>query len=88
MDNEEYGTVYYAKLFLLMIIPVYGFFFTMLLAFSKDVEDELKYLARGALIARIVFLIFVITGIAFVFSMLLPALNEFIAKAGLIRLFQ
>ena len=57
MNNVRYTTASYTKLFLLMIIPIYGLCFTVLLAFSKDIEEELKCLARGALIARVIFLI-------------------------------
>ncbi len=78
MDNKQSSTLDYAKLFLLMIIPVYGFCFTALLAFSKDVTGELKYLARGAFVARMVFLTFVgIIAIIF-FSTALPYIKDFI----------
>ena len=70
-DGMNYSTSDYAKLFLLMIIPVYGFFFTALLAFSKDMSGELRCLARGAFIARIVFLIFLGIIGSVIFSMVL-----------------
>ena len=88
MDNEQFGTFDYAKLFLLMIIPVYGFFFTVLLAFSGDIGDELKYLARGALIARIVFLLFLVFAFSVMFSVGLPAIDSFINRINVFRLFR
>lgn len=88
MDNERYTTFGYAKIFLLMIIPVYGFFFTVLLGFSKDITGELRFLARGALVARIVFLFVAIICIGIFFSAILPMLNNFINNTNFIRLFQ
>ena len=88
MDNEQFGTLDYAKLFLLMIIPVYGFFFTILLTFSGDIGDELKYLARGALIARIVFLLFLVFAVFALLSIGLPAIDNFINRINVFRLFR
>lgn len=87
MTSERHTVGYYAKLFLLMIIPVYGFFFTILLAFSKDVSDELKTLAKGALIARIAFLVMIIIGFAIFTSMILPMINNFLNNLGVLKLF-
>ena len=88
MDNEQYTTKDFAKIFLLMVIPVYGLFFTILLASSKDISPELKSLARGALIARITFVlgIVVIAGV-FIYS-ILPEINNFIVSSGLMNLFR
>lgn len=80
MENESYSTFSYTKLFLLMIIPIYGLCFTVLLAFNKDVDYELKCLARGALIARVVFLIFATLAFVSVLVFFLPMLNDFFAK--------
>jgi len=88
MPNREGSTLYYAKIFLLMVIPIYGFFFTVLLAFSKDVEMELQYLARGALIARIVFLIILTMVSIVLITSVLPYLNNFIDGMGILRLFR
>ena len=88
MDNEQYTTKDFAKLFLLMVIPVYGLFFTVLLAFSKDISPELKSLARGALIARIIFVLGVIAVIGGFFYTILPKINEFIRNSGLTMLFR
>ena len=43
MNNARYTTASYTKLFLLMVIPIYGLCFTILLAFSKDIEDSESY---------------------------------------------
>ena len=80
MDKEKKDTFFYARLFLLMIIPVYGFCFTALLAFSKEITDELKYLARGAFIARIVLLIVVGIVAAIFFTIALPYIMDFVAR--------
>ena len=88
MNNEQYRTSDYAKLFLLMIIPVYGFCFTFLLAFSKDVSDGLKSLARGALIARITFLFVIGIGGFVLISTIWPSLNQFISRLGIVRVMQ
>lgn len=87
MTNERHTVGYYTKIFLLMIIPIYGFFFTMLLAFSKDVSDELKALAKGAFIARIVFLFMLAIGLVIFMSMLLPMINNLLNNLGILRLF-
>jgi len=87
MDNEVYSTSDYAKLFLLMLIPVYGFLYTVLLAFNKNIGRELSCLARGALIARVIFLIFVIVVFIVMFSTILPMLNNFMNNMGILRLF-
>lgn len=87
MADERHSVGYYAKLFLLMIIPLYGFFFTVLLAFSKDVSDELKTLARGAFIARIVFLLMLTIILVVFISTLLPMINNFLNNLGVLRLF-
>jgi len=87
MNNERYTTFNFAKLFLLMIIPIYGFCFTFLLSFSKDVDQELKCLARGALIARLVFLLILAGGIIVFSFYLLPLITDFLNKANMLRLF-
>ena len=87
MENKKHSTGYYAKLFLLMIIPVYGFCFTILLAFSKDVPEETKALARGAFIARIVFLIMIGIGAVIFIGTILPAITDFINKFDIIKIF-
>lgn len=87
MDNERYTTFSYAKLFLLMLIPVYGLCFTVLLAFSKDIGGELKCLARGALIARIVFLVVLGVGISAFASYILPSLSDFFDRLNVLKLF-
>ena len=87
MDNERYTTFDYAKLFLLMIIPIYGFCFTCLLAFSKEVTGELKCFAKGALIARLVFL-FGLAIIAIIsVSYVLPYLSNLLNRFNVLRLF-
>lgn len=86
MDNKNHSTVYYAKLFLLMIIPVYGFCFTLLLSFSKDIAGETKALARGALISRIVFLIVLGIGTLVFIGTILPAITDFINKFDVINI--
>lgn len=78
MNGGRNSTFSYAKLFLLMVIPIYGFCFTALLAFSKDVDEDLRCLAKGALIARIVFVAVLVVGVIFCVSTLLPILNDFI----------
>jgi len=85
MENNNHGTAYYAKLFLLMIIPVFGFCFTALLAFSKDMSVELKSLARGALIARITFLIVAGIGVLVFIETILPAIIDFINNFDMIN---
>ncbi len=75
MENERYSTLSYTKLFLLMIIPIYGLCFSILLAFSKDIDYELRCLARGALIARIAFWIICALLIVLFVLFLLPLLN-------------
>lgn len=86
MDNKNHSTAYYAKLFLLMIIPVYGFCFILLLSFSKDVTSETKALARGALIARIVFLLVVGIGTVVFLETILPVITDFINKLDVIKI--
>ncbi len=76
MENERYSTLSYTKLFLLMVIPIYGLCFTALLAFSKDMDYELRCLARGALIARIVFWVICVLLVALFVLFLLPLLNK------------
>lgn len=92
MNDERKNVWYYAKLFLLMIIPVYGFIFTFLLAFSKDVDYELKALARGAFIARIVFLIMIgLVGVLLIFKampMIDSLVNRFMVNLEILRLFK
>ena len=85
--NTENSTMYYAKLFLLMIIPIYGFFFTTLIAFSKDVDEELKSLARGALIARIA--LWVVIGICVMLFcyFIWPILSSYINNIGMPKWF-
>lgn len=78
MNSGRNSTFSYAKLFLLMVIPIYGFCFTALLAFSKDVDEELRCLAKGALIARIVFVAVLVCVVMLFISTLLPMLNDFI----------
>lgn len=87
MDNEKYTTISYAKLFLLMIIPIYGLCFTILLAFSKDIGEELKSLARGALIARIVCLIVLAVGISVGLIYIIPMIGDFFSKTNILKLF-
>ena len=79
MENNKHTTADSAKLFLLMIIPFYGFCFTVLLAFSKDMSSEIKALAKGALIARIVFLFALGIGIVVFVGTILPTITEFIS---------
>lgn len=86
MDNKNHSTAYYVKLFLLMIIPVYGFFFTLLLAFSKDISSETKALARGAFVARIVFLLVVGIGTVVFLGTILPVITDFINKLDVIKI--
>lgn len=87
MDNEKYTTASYAKLFLLMIIPIYGLCFTVLLAFSKDIEGEIKSLARGALIARVVFLVALVVGVFVLCSYILPSISGIFSGIDLLKLF-
>lgn len=77
MDKEVYSTKDYAKLFFLMAIPIYGFCFTALLAFSKDVEGEMKNLARDAFIVRLVVLVVLGIGLAIFFVKILPHMENF-----------
>lgn len=87
MNNVRYTTASYAKLFLLMIIPIYGLCFTVLLAFSKDIEEELKSLARGALIARVIFLIALGIIITVFISYILPWVSEYFNTLNIFKLF-
>lgn len=87
MNNVRYTTASFAKLFLLMVIPIYGLCFTVLLAFSKDIEEELKSLARGALIARIIFLIALGIIIAVFISYILPWASEYFNTLNILKLF-
>ena len=87
MENSQHSTMYYIKLFLLMIIPMYGLCFTLLLAFSNDVDDELKNLARGALVARIVFLFIIIILGVLLGTVIMPYLNNFLNSLGILRMF-
>lgn len=87
MNNVRYTTASYTKLFLLMIIPIYGLCFTVLLAFSKDIEEELKCLARGALIARVIFLIALGITITIFISYILPWISEYFNTLNILKLF-
>jgi len=87
MESEEYGTWDYAKLFLIMVIPIYGFCFTALLAINKKVPMELKVLARGALIARVTFLSVLAIGASFFVSQIMPYLSELLDKFRIFSFF-
>lgn len=86
MEEQKYSTFYYAKLFLLMVIPIYGFFFTILLAFSKDMSLELRNLAKGALIARLTFWFVAVSGGIIFVSFMWPELSKFISEINILDL--
>jgi len=87
MNEERYGTLDYAKLFLLMLIPIYGFCFTLLLSFSDEISSELKCLARGAFIARIVFLVVIVLFGGIFLSSIWPVLTELFNRLGVLKFF-
>lgn len=87
MDNEKYTTSDYTKLFLLMVIPIYGFIFTALLAFSKDdIGNEIKSLAKGALIARTVFWVIFLCLAALFISRVLPLLIDIFSELNIFKI--
>ena len=53
--NPNKKTVwYYTRIFFFMIIPVFGLFYTLFLAFVEDRNEDINKLGKGALIIRII----------------------------------
>ena len=76
-------TFFYTKLFLLMVIPFFGFLFCFLLSFSKEADYELKSIARGALIARIIFDVVLLVGGVILIDYVFPYLQMLISNINL-----
>lgn len=74
------NTFFFTKLFLLMVIPFFGFLFCFMLSFSKEVDYELKSIARGSLIARIIFDSVLLIGSVFLIDYVFPYLQMFISN--------
>lgn len=85
-NNNHNSTFAFAKLFLLMGIPFFGQVFTFILAFSNEVDYELKALARGMLIAQVVFITVLVIGIILYFYSLLPILSNIMDKLEILRI--
>ena len=55
---------FFTRMFFFMLIPVFGLFYTVYLAFIEDRDNDIKKLAKGALIIRILAVILLIIVLA------------------------
>ena len=55
-----------------MIIPVFGLFYTLFLAFVEDRDADINKLAKGALIIRIFAIILLLAILAIVVKFIIP----------------
>lgn len=71
--NPNKKTVgYYTKIFFFMIIPVFGLFYTLFLAFIEDRDEDINKLAKGALIIRIIAIALLIALLAIIVKFIIP----------------
>lgn len=63
---------YYTKIFFFMIIPVFGLFYTLFLAFVEDRDADINKLAKGALIIRILAIILLLAILVIVVKFIIP----------------
>lgn len=79
--NPKNKTVwFYTRIFFFMLIPVFGLFYTLYLAFIEDRDEDIRRLAKGALVIRIfaiVILLFVLfMGVTYIMPNLERWLNS------------
>lgn len=63
---------YYIKIFFFMVIPVFGLFYTLFLAFVEDRDNDINKLAKGALIIRILTIILLLALLTVVVKFIIP----------------
>lgn len=88
--NPKNKTVwYYVKIFFFMLIPFFGFFSTLYLAFIEDRDKDIRNFGRAALIIRILLDILLLVVLALVVIEILPKFaswtNGFAAMLRMIR---
>lgn len=71
---------YYTKILFFMIIPVFGLFYTLFLAFVEDRDKDVNKLAKGALIVRVIAIILLIAILAIVVNYIIPDVIPSIEK--------
>ena len=80
--NPNKKTVwYYTRIFFFMIIPVFGLFYTLFLAFVEDRNEDINKLAKGALIIRIIAISLLIALLAITTKYIIPEVIPNIEKA-------
>lgn len=79
-DPKNKTVWFYTKAFFFMLIPGVGLFFTLYLAFLEDRDEDVRIMARGALIIRILAVIVLLVLLAIGMYYILPNIEKFLTN--------
>lgn len=77
-NPEKKNVWFYTRMFFFMLIPVFGLFYTLYLAFIEDRDKDINKLAKGALIIRILAVILLIIVLAVGVYYIMPNLENWL----------
>ena len=80
---KERNALTYAKIFFFMIIPVFGFFYTIYIAIFESEEKDVRSMARGAFLIRIFLDLLLVLLLYAGSTYILPNMEEWINKSVL-----
>ena len=81
-------TWFYTRMFFFMLIPVFGLFYTLYLGFIEDRDEDIRRLAKGALIIRILAVILLLVLLAVGVIYIMPNIENWLNNSiALLRIF-
>ena len=87
-DPKNKTILFYVRIFFFMVIPVFGLFYTLYLAFIEDRDEDINKLGKGALIIRILVAILILVLLAFGMYYMLPNIEKWLNNSiTLMRIF-
>ena len=78
MENNNSISVFgYFKKIVIFIIPLLGFFYSMVLSFKPNINNNIKNLSRAVLIIQIIFIIILLFSFWYIYNNIIsPLLNS------------
>lgn len=83
-DMEKKTVGFYIKIFFFMAIPVFGLFYTMYLAFIEGNDTDLRRLARGAFVVRMLVIIAILIILTVCVIYIAPNIEVWLNKSFLL----
>lgn len=88
-DPKNKTIFFYVRIFFFMIIPVFGLFYTLYLAFIEDRDEDIRKLAKGALIIRILVVVLLLIALAIGVYYIMPNVESWLnSSIALMRIWR